>query len=112
MSDLIPQNNADTGMQVSTYFVRGRNALIARATWPGDNNLAGTVNNSDIRQIIQAGHYNDGTAGHVWSDGDYNHDGFVNNSDIRALIQAGHYNDGQTYNGSGGSATPPSRAFS
>ena len=72
----------------------------------GDTKFRGSVDNTDIRQIIQRGFYNDGLTTHKWSDGDFTGDGAVNNADIRAIIQAGTYNAGNYDGGSPSVATP------
>jgi hypothetical protein len=65
-------------------------ALTASLATPGDANLDGTVNFSDL--LVLAKNYN--TTGDVWEQGDFNGDGTVNFSDL--LVLAKNYNVSMT----------------
>jgi hypothetical protein len=65
---------------------------------PGDANLDGTVNGSDLNTVLS--NYNQ--AGMDWAHGDFNGDGTVNGSDLNTVLS--NYN--QSFGLSGGAAVP------
>jgi hypothetical protein len=81
-------------------FALIRQALAAHLR-AGDTRFRGTVDFTDINQIVSRGHYNDGTTTNRWSDGDFTGDGKVDFTDINAIVTAGTFNTGN-YDG----ATP------
>ena len=61
-------------------------------TLPGDANLDGVFNSSDLVQVFQRGTYEAGVAGNSsWADGDWNCDGEFSSGDLVAAFQAGGY---------------------
>ena len=73
------------------YAVAGDGSAKVSFAAPGDTNLDGLVNFTDIQAIINGGRYGQpGTTG-VWAVGDFNYDGLVNFTDIQALLNAGAY---------------------
>ncbi|MCA9169040.1 MAG: hypothetical protein KDB23_15305, partial [Planctomycetales bacterium] len=66
-----------------------------KRTWFGDANLDGEYNSSDLVQVFQAGHYEDGVAMHSsWADGDWNGDGMFDTGDLVFAFQDGGYEQG------------------
>ena len=73
------------------YAVAGNGTAKVSFAAPGDTNLDGLVNFSDIQGIISGGRYGQaGTTG-VWAVGDFNYDGLVNFTDIQGMLNAGRY---------------------
>jgi hypothetical protein len=65
---------------------------LASGVLPGDANMDGTFDSSDLTQIFQAGEYFDDIPGNSdWGDGDWNCDAEFNSSDLVAAFQVGHY---------------------
>ena len=59
---------------------------------PGDTNLDGRFDSSDLVLIFQAGEYEDATSGNsTWAEGDWDGDGDFTSSDIVLAFQAGGY---------------------
>jgi hypothetical protein len=59
---------------------------------PGDANLDGQFDSSDLLQVFVAGQYEDGDADNsVWATGDWNCDGDFSTSDLVAALQSGAY---------------------
>jgi hypothetical protein len=73
------------------YTVAGNGTAKVSFAAPGDTNLDGLVNFSDIQAIISGGRYGQPVTTGVWNVGDFNYDGRVNFTDIQGLITAGRY---------------------
>ena len=73
------------------YTVAGDGSAKVSFAAPGDTNLDGLVNFSDIQAIITGGRYGQAVTTGVWNVGDFNYDGRVNFTDIQGLITAGRY---------------------
>jgi hypothetical protein len=59
---------------------------------PGDTNLDGIFNSSDLVLVFQAGEYEDSAVDNTsWSEGDWNCDGEFTTADLVAAFQAGSY---------------------
>jgi hypothetical protein len=64
------------------------------ATVPGDANLDGQFNTSDLILALQAGQYEDGVAGNsTWAEGDWNGDGEFDSHDLVLAFAYGAYVD-------------------
>jgi hypothetical protein len=64
-------------------------------TFPGDSNLDGEFNSSDLVQIFVAGEYEDGIENNsTWSEGDWNGDCEFDSGDLVTAFQAGAYEKG------------------
>jgi fibronectin-binding autotransporter adhesin len=82
---------ATPGTRAVGYAVAGDGSAKVSFAAPGDTNLDGLVNFSDIQAIINGGRYGQsGTTG-VWGVGDFNYDGLVNFTDIQGMLTAGRY---------------------
>jgi len=82
---------ATPGTRGVGYTVAGNGTAKVSFAAPGDTNLDGLVNFSDIQGIISGGRYGQaGTTG-VWAVGDFNYDGLVNFTDIQGMLNAGRY---------------------
>jgi autotransporter-associated beta strand protein len=82
---------ATPGTRAVGYTVAGNGTARVSFAAPGDTNLDGLVNFSDIQAIINGGRYGQsGTTG-VWGVGDFNYDGLVNFTDIQGMLNAGRY---------------------
>jgi len=82
---------ANPGTRAVGYTVAGDGTAKVSFSAPGDSNLDGLVNFSDIQAIINGGRYGQsGTTG-VWAVGDFNYDGQVNFTDIQVMLNAGRY---------------------
>jgi hypothetical protein len=82
---------ATPGTRAVGYTVAGNGTAKVSFAAPGDTNLDGLVNFSDIQAIISGGRYGQsGTTG-VWGVGDFNYDGLVNFTDIQGMLNAGRY---------------------
>jgi fibronectin-binding autotransporter adhesin len=82
---------ATPGPRAVGYTVAGNGTAKVSFAAPGDTNLDGLVNFSDIQGIISGGRYGQsGTTG-VWAVGDFNYDGLVNFTDIQGMLNAGRY---------------------
>jgi hypothetical protein len=79
------------GTRAVGYTVAGDGSAKVSFAAPGDTNLDGLVNFSDIQAIITGGRYGQAVTTGVWSVGDFNYDGRVNFTDIQGLITAGRY---------------------
>lgn len=86
--DVNQDGKVDTADQVE--FVQG----VMRTT-PGDANLDGIFDSSDLVAIFQAGFYRDAATGHdavlgsaTWATGDWNCDGAFTSADLVAALQA------------------------
>ena len=61
---------------------------------PGDANLDGVFDTSDLVLALKAGEYEDAIADNsTWSEGDWNGDGDFNTADLVAAFAAGNYVD-------------------
>ena len=61
-------------------------------TGPGDANVDGRFDSSDLVQVFQRGEYEDTVVGNsTWSDGDWNCDGDFTSNDIVSALAAGGY---------------------
>ncbi len=61
-------------------------------TTPGDANLDGRFNSTDLIEVFQAGQYEDGIVNNsLWSTGDWNCDGEFDTADLIVAFQAGSY---------------------
>lgn len=61
-------------------------------TNPGDANLDGVFDSSDLIQVFQFGEYEDGILGNsTWAEGDFNLDGEFDTGDLVAAFQSGSY---------------------
>ena len=79
--------NSDGNVNSSDHDFLVRNVL---GTTPGDANLDGIFNSSDLIQIFAAGKFETGeSAG--WADGDWDCDGLFATSDLIAAFQRGDY---------------------
>jgi hypothetical protein len=66
-----------------------------RRTWPGDANLNGVFDSSDLVQVFAVGLYEVRDAVEAgWGSGDWNGDGLFSTADMVAVFQAGGYNQG------------------
>jgi fibronectin-binding autotransporter adhesin len=82
---------ATPGTRAVGYTVAGNGTAKVSFAAPGDTNVDGLVNFSDIQAIISGGRYGQsGTTG-VWAVGDFNYDGLVNFTDIQGMLNAGRY---------------------
>jgi hypothetical protein len=79
------------GDRVVGYRHLANGAIVVAWAAPGDANMDGRVNFSDLSLILDSGRY--GSAGGWWQ-GDFNYDGLVNFSDMGLLISAGLFNVG------------------
>ena len=62
---------------------------------PGDANLDGEFNSTDLVRVFQAGEYEDAIESNsAWSDGDWNGDGEFDTSDLVVAFQAGYFEQG------------------
>jgi len=82
---------AAPGTRAVGYTVAGDGSARVSFAAPGDANLDGRVNFSDIQAIINSGRYGQSGATGVWASGDFNYDGQVNFTDIQFLLNAGAY---------------------
>ena len=63
-----------------------------RGTYLGDSNLDGEFNTTDLVQVFQNGHYEDGVERNSrWEEGDWNGDGDFDTSDLVLAFQDGGY---------------------
>ena len=63
--------------------------------WPGDANLDGVFNASDLVSVLAAGEYGDNIVGNSnWSTGDWDGDGEFDTSDLVVALDAGGYERG------------------
>jgi autotransporter-associated beta strand protein len=58
---------------------------------PGDTNLDGFVNFTDVQALLNGGRYGTSLTTGSWATGDFNYDGRVSFTDIQYLITAGAY---------------------
>ena len=64
-------------------------------TTPGDSNLDGVFDSSDLVQVFQRGKYEDDQANNAgWADGDWNGDGDFDTTDLVTAFSAGRYSSG------------------
>ena len=78
--------------QLDLEICEVRRMLAGDTMIPGDANLDGGFDSSDLVAVFQTGEYEDGIAGNsVWADGDWNGDGEFDSSDIVTAFQAGRY---------------------
>ena len=82
---------AAAGTRAVGYSVAGDGSARVSYAAPGDSNLDGRVNFSDIQAIISGGRYGQASPTGVWANGDFNYDGLVNFTDIQFLLNAGAY---------------------
>jgi hypothetical protein len=82
---------ATPGTRAVGYTVAGNGTAKVSFAAPGDTNLDGLVNFSDIQAIINGGRYGQSGATGVWAVGDFNYDGLVNFTDIQGMLNAGRY---------------------
>ncbi|MCA9213752.1 MAG: hypothetical protein KDB27_11835, partial [Planctomycetales bacterium] len=67
-----------------------------KRTWIGDSNLDGEFNSSDLVQLFQAGHFEDGIAMNSgWTQGDWNGDSEFDTGDLVFAFQDGGYERGR-----------------
>ena len=86
-----PATAATPGTRAVGYTVAGNGTAKVSFAAPGDTNLDGLVNFSDIQAIINGGRYGQSGATGVWAVGDFNYDGLVNFTDIQGMLNAGRY---------------------
>ncbi len=80
------------GTESSRNVVFGLDNVSLRFGSPGDANIDGVFNATDLVQVLQAGEYADQLAGNsTWADGDWNGDSEFNSLDLVAALQAGCY---------------------
>jgi len=80
-------DSGDIDLDDYDYLVR-----VILGTGPGDANLDGVFDSSDLVQVFQRGEYEDNqTANSGWSEGDWNCDGEFNSSDLVVAFQGGDY---------------------
>jgi fibronectin-binding autotransporter adhesin len=82
---------ATPGTRAVGYTVASNGTARVSFAAPGDTNLDGLVNFSDIQAIINGGRYGQSGATGVWAVGDFNYDGLVNFTDIQGMLNAGRY---------------------
>jgi hypothetical protein len=72
--------------------VFGLDNVSLRFACPGDANIDGLFNSTDLVQVFQRGEYEDAVAGNSqWSDGDWNSDHEFDSGDLVAAFQTGKY---------------------
>jgi hypothetical protein len=80
------------GTESSRNVVFGPDNVSLRFGAPGDANIDGVFNATDIVQVLQAGEYLDQLAGNsTWAEGDWNNDGEFDSLDLVAALQGGGY---------------------
>jgi hypothetical protein len=80
------------GTESSRNVVLGLDNVSLRFGAPGDANIDGVFNSTDIVQVLQAEEYLDQLAGNsTWAEGDWNSDGEFNSLDLVAALQGGGY---------------------
>ena len=63
-------------------------------TSPGDANLDGIFDSSDLVRVSEAGEYEDGVAGNsTWAEGDWNCDGEFTSEDLVMALASGAFRD-------------------
>ena len=75
------------------WLVEGDGAILVAFAAPGDVNLDGIVDTSDLAAMLAAGAFDAGEGG-VWADGDFNGDGLVDSLDIGEYLAAGQFDRG------------------
>jgi ELWxxDGT repeat protein len=72
--------------------VFGLDNVSLRFACPGDSNIDGLFNSTDLVQVFQRGEYEDTVVGNsTWSDGDWNSDHEFDSGDLVAAFQTGKY---------------------
>jgi hypothetical protein len=72
--------------------VFGLDNVSLRFACPGDANIDGLFNSTDLVQVFQQGEYDDTVVGNsTWSDGDWNSDHEFDSGDLVAAFQTGKY---------------------
>lgn len=76
------------------FDVNDRNYLLDEIlnVVPGDANLDGIFDSTDLVEVFRGGKYEDDTVGNAgWADGDWNGDGEFNTADLVAAFSTGRY---------------------
>jgi autotransporter-associated beta strand protein len=77
------------------WVANGGSSFTAAYAAPGDTNLDGVVDVSDVANFISGGQLDAGAGPQVtWAAGDFNHDGLVDQLDLAELLGAGLYDAG------------------
>jgi hypothetical protein len=72
--------------------VLGLDNVSLRFVAPGDANIDGLFNSTDLVQVFQRGEYEDTVVGNsTWPDGDWNSDHEFDSGDLVAAFLDGHY---------------------
>jgi len=85
------------------YTTTADGSLVAAFAAPGDTDLSGTVDLSDLISILAAGAYGTGMTA-SWSEGDFNYDGVADLGDLIDILAGNAYGQGSYLPG-------PSRAL-
>jgi hypothetical protein len=87
--------------------VFGLDNVSLRFAAPGDANIDGIFNSTDLIDVLANGEYEDGIAGNsTWSEGDWTNDGEFNSGDLIEALAGGGYEGAAT------SAVPEPRGMS
>jgi hypothetical protein len=77
----------DTQASTGSFF------MFRETTAPGNANLDGAFDSSDLVQVFGAGKYETGIRDATWADGDWNHDSLFGSRDLIIALQYGAYNE-------------------